>query len=129
MLKVFLLTGMHLRQAYAGIHFGKAQNLRLALRAQVEDVLSSTDLLITPTTPTGPFELTEGRVTDAELAASMDLSAVANTCPLDLTGHPALTVPSGRDDNGLPLGLQLIGRRFGEADVYRAAFAHEGATT
>jgi Asp-tRNA(Asn)/Glu-tRNA(Gln) amidotransferase A subunit family amidase len=51
----------------------------------------------------------------------------ANTCPLDLTGHPALSVPAGRDEHGIPLGLQIIGPRFGEAQVYRAGFAHEAA--
>jgi amidase len=127
MLKGMLLTGVHLREAYAGVHFGKAQNLRLELRRQIESVLASTDLLVTPTTPVGAFELADQRLSDAELAAAMNMAAVANTCPLDLTGNPALTLPSGRDEHDVPLGLQIIGPRFGEADVYRAAFAYEAA--
>lgn len=52
-------------------------------------------------------------------------NAVANTCPLDLTGHPALSVPARVIDGGMPVGLQLIGPRFAEAQLYRVAAALE----
>jgi amidase len=55
------------------------------------------------------------------------IGAVSNTCPLDLTGHPALTVPAGTGDHDLPVGLQIIGLRFADALVYQAAFAFEDA--
>lgn len=57
----------------------------------------------------------------------MGIDAVLNTCPLDLTGNPALTVPAGTGAHGLPVGLQLIGRHFEEERIYQAAFAFEGA--
>ena len=55
----------------------------------------------------------------------MATGAVINTCPLDLSGHPALTVPSGTAEDDLPVGLQIIGPRFGEELVYQAGFAFE----
>jgi amidase len=52
------------------------------------------------------------------------LDMVANTCPFDVSGHPGMNVPCGRV-NGLPVGLMLIGKRYDEATVLRAAAAFE----
>lgn len=94
----------------------KAQNLVLELRRQIDALLANVDLLITPTTVTGPFMLND--------QPSVDL-AVANTWAFNLTGHPALSVPAGHGDDDLPTGLQVIGRRFDEYTIYRAAFSFE----
>jgi amidase len=51
---------------------------------------------------------------------------LANTCPFDVTGHPALSVPCGPED-GLAIGMMLVGRHFEESTVYRAAHAFEQA--
>lgn len=127
MLKNMLLTVEHLRAAYLGVHFAKAQNLRIEMRRQVSALFDHVDLLITPTTPNLPFQLLERKGTTEERLARAGLAAVLNTCPLDLTGHPAVTVPNGTGPEGLPTGLQVIGPHFGEAIVYQAAFAFEGA--
>jgi amidase len=126
-LQIALVTVEHLRDCYLGVHFGKGQNLRLELRRQVAAALDGVDLLATPTIPTVPFELLDRPASDAEMAERMGLGAVSNTCPLDLTGSPALTLPCGTGEHGLPVGLQLIGRHFDEQTVYRAAFAFEAA--
>ena len=47
-----------------------------------------------------------------------------NTCPTNLTGHPALSVPCGFGENGLPIGLQLMGRRWVESTLFRAAYTY-----
>ena len=47
-----------------------------------------------------------------------------NTCPTNLTGHPALSVPCGFGENGLPIGLQLMGRRWEESTLFRAAYTY-----
>ena len=52
------------------------------------------------------------------------LNMVGNTCPFDASGHPAMTVPCAKVDD-LPVGMMLIGRRFDEATVLRAAAAFE----
>jgi amidase len=49
---------------------------------------------------------------------------IANTCPFDTTGHPAMTIPCGRVD-GLPVGLMLVGQHWDEPAIYRAAHAFE----
>jgi amidase len=127
MLRTMLLTVEHLREQYLGVHFGKAQNLRLELRRQIDSALSEVGLLITPTTPTGPFELLDRRATEEEMAQRPGMNSVLNTCPLDLSGHPALTVPCGTCEHGLPAGLHIIGPRFGEELIYQAGFAFEAA--
>ena len=49
-----------------------------------------------------------------------------NTCPFDVTGHPAMSVPCGMVD-GLPVGMMLVGKMYDEATIYRAAYAFEQA--
>jgi amidase len=49
-----------------------------------------------------------------------------NTCPFDVTGHPAMSVPCGLID-GLPVGMMLVGKSYDEATIYRAAYAFEQA--
>lgn len=115
-----LLAVDHLKQTRDGLHFGRAQNLRLELRRQVDSALSELDLLITPTTPIGPVPVAE------PLPAATEL-ATRNTRAFNLTGHPAVTVPSGTNDAGLPVGVQIAGRWFDERTVYQAAFAYEQA--
>lgn len=126
-LRNMLLTVEHLRSAYHGVHFGLAQNLRLELRRQVDTLFADVDLLITPTTPTGPFELSDEVLGDAGVADHQSNGGLLNTCPLDLTGHPALSIPSGIGEHNLPTALQIIGPAFGETRVYQAAFAFERA--
>jgi amidase len=125
MLKSSLLCSMHVRDAYLGVPFAKAQNLRIEMRRALSACFADVDLLVTPTIPAVPFELLDRKGTLAERLGRTSMSAVANTCQLDLTGHPAITVPSGRGDRDLPVGLQIIGPHFGEALCYRAAFAYE----
>jgi amidase len=125
--KLMLVTAEHLRDAYLGTHYGKAQNLRLELRRQVERALAGVDVLLTPTTPTVAWELLDSRVGMVELVDRITGDSVLNTCALDLTGHPALTVPAGTGEHGLPVGLQLIGPRLAEARLYQAGVVVEAA--
>jgi amidase len=85
------------------------------------------DVLVTSTTPTGPFRLLEEPTTDEALLAGMRLDATFNTSPLDLSGHPALTVPCGTCEDDMPVGMQIIGAHFDEMTVYRVGFAAEAA--
>lgn len=120
----------YLQETQLGVHFGKAQNLRLELCRQFEHLLDDVDLLITPTTTAGPNPVDRPRSKEFSLAPF--ISGMANTVPANLTGHPALTVPSGPGDNGLPTGLQIMGRRLDEYSLYRAGFsfeAHRGSET
>ncbi|WP_146605173.1 amidase family protein [Jiangella anatolica] len=131
------LTREHVRSRYLGVPFGRAQNLRLELRRQVEAALGDADLLITPTSPTGPAEVPSSSFDLVDLAtkppeerseAFIRAAPILTCCPFNLTGHPALTVPSGVGDDGMPRGLQIIGPQFGEHLIYRAGHALESAT-
>jgi amidase len=126
-LKTALVTAEHLRKMYLGVHYGKIQNLRLELRRQINQLFGEHDLLLTPTVTTVAVPRLEGRHTASEVLANAPYQIGANTCPLDLSGHPALTLPCGASrKERLPIGLQIIGSRFGEEAVYQAAFALEG---
>ncbi len=59
-----------------------------------------------------------------ELYVQRALEMITNTCPFDITHHPAITVPCGMSD-GLPVGLMLAGKHFDEATIYKAAYAFE----
>lgn len=126
LLKLMLLAAEHMRDAYLGTHYGRAHNLRLELRRQVEEALAG-GLLLTPTTPTVAFELLDRRTEMLEMVDRMTGSAVLNTCALDLTGHPALSVPAGSGAHGLPVGLQVIGPRMAEDMLYQVGAVVEAA--
>jgi len=72
--------------------------------------------------PTGPFELgLDGP------AGSAGLSWTSFTYPFNLTGQPAITLPAGFDEDGLPLGIQLVARRFDDAVLLSVARSYEHA--
>jgi amidase len=129
MLKSTLVLTDYLLEHYQAVPFAKAQNLRLQLRRQVMAALAGVDVLVTPTTARVAFELLDRRAKPGEMAARMQesMGAVANTMQLDLSGHPALTVPCGTGEHDLPVGLQIIGPHFGEELCYQVGFAFESA--
>jgi amidase len=121
--KMVMLLGEYMHRCYHGRYYAKAQNLRRALRAAYDGVLAEHDLLVMPTIP---FRATAIPPTDCSHAEYITtaLNMVGNTCPFDVSGHPAMTVPCAHVDD-LPVGMMLIGRRFDEATVLRAAAAFE----
>lgn len=121
-----ILLGEYLRSEYGGYYHAKAQNLRRELRTAYDDALAECDVLALPTTPTTAFEV-EDDLTRKELVdrAQGKKSRTRNTMPFNMTGHPAITVPCGSDDEGLPVGLMLVGDRFDDSTVLAAASAIE----
>jgi amidase len=122
-----LLLAEHMRDQYLGLHYAKAQNLRLWFSRNLEDLASGFDALLTPTTPTVATRREPRRHTAAEMLDRVAGTAVVNTCALDLTGQPALTVPVGPGSHGLPVGMQVIGASFSERNLYRLGSAIERA--
>ncbi|MEJ8572362.1 amidase [Microbaculum marinum] len=124
--KLVLLAGEYMNQAYANRYHSKAQNQRGLIRRAYDAVLESVDVLVMPTIP---FTATRIPAADVEREVYVDLALnmQANTCPFDVTGHPAFTVPCSRID-GLPVGMMLVGRAFDEATLIRAAAAFERST-
>ena len=115
-----MLGTFALSAGYYDAYCGKARAVLARMRAECEAALAKADVLATPTTPGAAFRL--GEKVDDPLA--MYLSDVFTT-PASLVGLPAVAVPSGMDAQGLPLSLQLMGRPFAEAMVFRAARAFE----
>ncbi|MFQ5844974.1 MAG: Asp-tRNA(Asn)/Glu-tRNA(Gln) amidotransferase subunit GatA [Planctomycetota bacterium] len=117
-----LLGTFSLSSGYLDAYYAHAQAVRAAMRRELEGVLARVDLVLTPTTPTVAFRL--GEKVDDPLAMYLTdvLTVTANLC-----GVPALSLPCGRSSEGLPIGLQLMGKRFGEADLFQVARAYETA--
>jgi amidase len=125
--KVWLLGGRYLHDSYFSTYFAKAANLRRALTAQIDAVLTDVDLLVTPTTPQVAPVLLDRPAEDPELLAR-GTTMVANTCVLNLSGHPALSVPSGVDpDTGMPTSIQIVAPHWEDARTFRAGAVVEAA--
>lgn len=95
----------------------------MLLRQAYDDALRQVDVLLMPTIP---FTATEIPPRDAPRSLSIEraLNMQANTCPFDVSGNPAFTVPCGKI-NGLPVGMMLVGRHFEETTLIRLAQAFE----
>lgn len=120
-----LVLARYLHGAERGVPLARAHNLRLRLRQQVDELFRQVDVLLTPTVVTVAFRLLQERGSRGDRMTRGGGTELLNTCALDLSGHPALTVPWGTGDEGLPTGIQVVGPLFGEEVVYRAGFALE----
>lgn len=121
--KLVMLTGQYMEDNYHGRYYAKAQNLGRTLRARYDDVLARYDVLVMPTTPMKATRIPPANCSREEYVARA-LEMLPNTAPFDVSGHPAMSVPCAKSD-GLPVGMMLVGRRFDEATVLRAARAFE----
>lgn len=122
-LKVSMFVGEYFIRHYRGHFYAKAQNLGRLLRQSYDDAFGRFDLLLMPTLP---MKATPLPPTNAPLAlwCQRAFEMLANTCPFDVTGHPAMNVPCGLS-HGLPVGMMLVAKHFNESTIYRAAHAFE----
>lgn len=111
-----------LSSGYFDAYYLKAQRVRTLVKRDFERVFEQYDLIVGPTAPTTAFRI--GDQTEDPL--TMYLNDIL-TIPVNLAGVPAISVPCGLSD-GLPVGLQLIGKPFGEAELLQAAHAFEQNT-
>ena len=124
-LKVSMMAGEYFIKNYRGHFYAKAQNLSRVLAKAYDDALSRYDLLLLPTVPMKATPLPPANAS-LKLYVQRALEMLGNTCPLDVTGHPAMSVPCGMS-NGLPIGVQLVAKHWDESTIYRAAHAFEQA--
>ena len=124
-LKVSMMAGEYFIKNYRGHFYAKAQNLSRVLAKAYDDALSRYDLLLLPTLPMKATPLPPANAS-LKLYVQRALEMLGNTCPMDVTGHPAMSVPCGMS-NGLPIGMQLMGKHWDESTIYRAAHAFEQA--
>jgi aspartyl-tRNA(Asn)/glutamyl-tRNA(Gln) amidotransferase subunit A len=85
------------------------------------------DLLLTPTVSLPPFPVPTPGASPATASPTDRGRLVTFTCPFNLTGQPAASVPAGWTDDGLPVGLQIVGRHLDDVAVLRASAAYEAA--
>jgi aspartyl-tRNA(Asn)/glutamyl-tRNA(Gln) amidotransferase subunit A len=111
-----------LSAGYYDAWYLKAQKVRTLIRREFDAAFEKYDALVTPTSPTVPFKI--GEKTADPL--SMYLSDVC-TLPINIAGVPGISIPAGFVD-GLPVGMQLIGKHFSEETLLRVAYAYEQAT-
>lgn len=112
-----------LSAGYYDAYYLKAQQIRTLIRKDFEHVFASQDVIVTPTAPTTAFRI--GEKTSDPL--QMYLSDIF-TISVNLAGLPGLSLPCGFDKQGMPIGLQIVGRPFEEERVFQAAYAYEQAT-
>ena len=109
-----------LSSGYYDAYYLRAQKVRRRILGDFEKAFKQVDAILTPTSPTPAFK--RGERADDPLA--MYMSDVF-TISVNLAGLPAISIPSGFTESGLPIGLQVIGKAFGEADMFAIANAFE----
>ncbi len=111
-----------LSSGYYDAYYGNALKVRTLIKNDFDKAFEQVDCLLTPTTPTAPFKI--GEKTDDPL--TMYLSDIM-TISANLAGVPALSMPCGFTKSGLPIGMQLMARPFGEETLFQAGGAYERA--
>ncbi len=118
-----ILIGTYVLSAgYYDAYYKKAQKVRALIAQDFKNAFEKCDVLLTPTAPTDAFVIGENQ--DDPVAMYMN---DVFTIPASMAGLPGLALPTGLSKNGLPLGLQLIGRAFDEETVFKVAAALEQA--
>lgn len=112
-----------LSSGYYDAYYKKAQQVRTLIKHDFDEVFKKYDVIIGPTAPTTAFKIGE-KVNDP---LTMYLEDIC-TIPVNLAGIPAISVPCGFASNGLPIGLQIIGKAFDESTILRVAHAYEQNT-
>lgn len=110
MLGTFVLSA-----GYYDAYYAKAQKVRNLIRSKTLEILQNHDFILLPTTPSTAFKF--GQNTDPIMMYLEDVFTVQ----ANLTGLPAISVPAGKHSNGMPFGIQAIGKAFQEADLLQFA--------
>ncbi len=112
-----------LSSGYYDAYYKKAQQVRTLVKSRFDEVFENHDIILTPTAPTTAFKI--GEKSDNPL--EMYLSDIC-TVSLNIAGLPGLSIPCGVDSEGMPVGMQLIGKRFDEETILNAGYTYEQAT-
>ena len=115
-----MLGNYVLSSGYYDAYYKRAQDMRNKITQKFEENFEKYDVLLTPTSPVTAFELNKNYSTPEEIYLS-DICTV----PVNITGVPAISVPCGFDHNNLPIGMQLITKKFGESKLLNIAHQFE----
>ena len=109
-----------LSSGYYDAYYLKAQKVRRLIKDDFDEAYKKVDAILTPSTPSSAFKIGE-KLNDP---VSMYLNDIF-TVPINLAGLPAISLPAGHDNNGFPLGLQVIGKAFDEQSILNIAYSIE----
>lgn len=109
-----------LSSGYYDAYYKKAQKVRTLVKKGFEDAFEKYDVLLTPTVPTVAYDIGSKINNPLEMYMSDILTVSVN-----IAGVPAISIPCGKDSEGMPIGMQLIAKHFNEDTLYRAAYTFE----
>ncbi len=109
-----------LSSGYYDAYYKKAQQVRTLVMNKFNEAFGKCDVIITPTSPTTAFDI-GGKLNDPLSMYKADICTVS----VNITGLPGISVPCGVDNDGMPIGMQIIGNRFEEEKILNAAYAYE----
>ncbi len=109
-----------LSSGYYDAYYKKAQRVRTLVKEGYDKVFENYDLILTPTAPSVAFDI-GSKVNDPLEMYMADLMTVS----INLAGVPAISIPCGKDNEGMPIGLQLISKHFNESKLLQAAYTFE----
>ena len=112
-----------LSSGYYDAYYKKAQKVRTIIKQEFEKLFEEYDILITPTSPTVAYEIGTKSNNPLEMYLA-DLCTVS----VNIAGLPGISIPCGVDSQGMPIGMQLIGKPFGEETIIQAAYTYEQET-
>ena len=112
-----------LSSGYYDAYYKKAQQVRTLVMNKFNQAFEKYDVILTPTNPTTAFKIGEKSNNPLEMYLS-DICTVS----VNVGGLPAISIPCGLDSKGLPIGMQLIGKKFSEETIIKAAHAYERQT-
>ena len=118
-----ILLGTYVLSAgYYDAYYKKAQNLRGTIISAFNKAFESCDVILAPTVPMTAFEKGNA-ISDPIETYLTDICTV----PVNIAGLPGVSIPCGFNENGMPIGMQLIGKSFGEAEILNAAYKYQQA--
>ncbi|ABP66523.1 glutamyl-tRNA(Gln) amidotransferase, A subunit [Caldicellulosiruptor saccharolyticus DSM 8903] len=109
-----------LSAGYYDAYYKKGLQVRTLIKRAFDQAFQKYDVIVTPTSPTTAFKIGEKVANPLEMYMS-DICTV----PVNIAGLPAISIPCGFDSNGLPIGLQIIGKAFDEQTILRVAYTYE----
>ena len=116
-----IILGTYVLSAgYYDAYYKKAQRVRTIIKKEFEEAFKNYDVLLTPVSPTTAWKIGE-KVSNPLEMYLMDLYTV----PINIAGVPAISIPCGKDKNGMPIGMQLIAKHFNEDKLYQVAYTFE----
>jgi aspartyl-tRNA(Asn)/glutamyl-tRNA(Gln) amidotransferase subunit A len=121
-------TRLMLGAFISGVHYVRGQQARALVRREVDEALARRDVLLAPATPISAPRIEERQTRLGDGPSDVRSALIRLTRPFNFSGHPACSVPCGFTGDGLPIGMQIVGRPFDEATVLRTADAYQRLT-